>query len=580
MCREKSFAAFPNKRDERAIRNLHVFCTNKDKGCDWQGEMNSIVCHLANSDGCQFEEVSCSNQCGLSLQRQLLSKHVDSKCPRSQVTCQYCNTIGERQFINGQHHKEECPKFPLPCHNKCDINTVPRQNMEAHRAECPLEMIQCECNLSLQRQHLSKHADIECPRSKVTCQYCNTTGERQFISGQQHEEECPKLPLSCPNKCEVGIVLRENMEAHRAECPLEIIQCEYYEMGCTDNITRKDQVKHNKEEMENHLSLMKSEYLHTKGKLADAEKRSGELESAMEHRIKESEIQLQQKAQQLVENMMFKHVPVFQWYTTLEGRVKSQCVKIPVTLKISEHSKKKESDSDWYSGSFSWELSVFDQYPEMKLRVIPAGCDDGKGTHLSVQLYLVKGGRKRDFIALEQQIEVKISENNSHKCMLHSQKYQVFGRTTHIISQKRALKERLKKEGISLKERQREREWERQQQEKEMLKMKRKEKERLEKERERLKKEKEELREKQKLWQEISLSNVHVMILNQITDSEHYCVQTNQIDLTSNYFLTNKHCNVLIFDSPCFISNEVLYKSTATCRYLKDDNIYFLIKAT
>ena len=65
---------------------------------------------------------------------------------------------------------------------------------------------------------------------------------------------------------------------------------------------------------------------------------------------------------------------------------------------------------------------------------------------------------------------------------------------------------------------------------------------------------------------------------NQITDSEHYSVQTDHIDLETNYFLTKKDSEVLIFDSPRFVSNEVLYKSTATCRYLKDDNIYFLIK--
>ena len=70
---------------------------------------------------------------------------------------------------------------------------------------------------------------------------------------------------------------------------------------------------------------------------------------------------------------------------------------------MSGYSQNKGSRSDWYSDSFSWELSVFDQYPEMKLRVSPAGCGDGKGTHLSVQLYLAKGGCKRHFIALEQQ---------------------------------------------------------------------------------------------------------------------------------------------------------------------------------
>ena len=155
LCREKNFSAFQNKRDERAVKSLHVFCTNKDKGCDWQGELNNIVGHLANSDGCPFEEVSCINECGLSLQRQNLNKHVDIECPRSKVTCQYCSIVRERQFITGKHHEEECPKFPLPCPNKCEIKTVSRENMKVHRAECPLEIIQCECNSSLQRQLLS-----------------------------------------------------------------------------------------------------------------------------------------------------------------------------------------------------------------------------------------------------------------------------------------------------------------------------------------------------------------------------------------------------------------------------------------
>ena len=535
MCREKNFSAFQNKRDERAVKSLHVFCTNKEEGCDWQGEMNIIVGHLANSDGCPFEEVGCANECGLSLQRQNLSRHVDIECPRSKVTCQYCSIIGERQFITGQHHEEECPKLPLPCPNKCEIKTVPRENMEAHRAKCPLETIQCEwCNLSLQRQHLSMHVDTECPHSIIPCQYCNTIGERQFINGHHQKEECSKFPLSCPNNCMVGTVLRENMEAHRAECPLEMIQCEYYEMGCKDSMARKDKVKHNKEEVENHLSLMKSEYLQTKGKLADTEKRIRELESSMEHRI------------QLVENMMFKHL--FQWYTTLEERVKSQHTKVPVTLKMSNYSRKRENDSDWYSDSFSWlqEVSLGSsswswrlkrsEYHmiEVKLqaRIIPAGYDNGKGTHLSVQLYLVKGGRKPDFIAQEHQIVDQLQQIESAR------------KGVLTMAARLGPEEQKRVKMIS------------------ELKMK-----------------KEELMVKQKWWEKNSLVHLHMMILNQITDSEHYSVQTNQIDLKADHFLTNKDCNVLIFDSPCFVSNEVLYKSTATCRYLQDDNVYFLIKA-
>ena len=39
---------------------------------------------------------------------------------------------------------------------------------------------------------------------KVNCQYCHDTGKHQFIEGQ-HKEECPKLPLLCPSKCDADL---------------------------------------------------------------------------------------------------------------------------------------------------------------------------------------------------------------------------------------------------------------------------------------------------------------------------------------------------------------------------------------
>ena len=43
----------------------------------------------------------------------------------------------------------------------------------------------------------------------------------------------PSFPYPVPTSAgEVGSVVREDMEAHRKECPLEMIQCEYYSVGC------------------------------------------------------------------------------------------------------------------------------------------------------------------------------------------------------------------------------------------------------------------------------------------------------------------------------------------------------------
>jgi len=78
VCRDEEFVTYPQKQADREIKNLHTYCTNKEKGCKWQSQLGSIIYHLGNSDGCQFEEVKCSNECGEMIQRQYLTNHVET----------------------------------------------------------------------------------------------------------------------------------------------------------------------------------------------------------------------------------------------------------------------------------------------------------------------------------------------------------------------------------------------------------------------------------------------------------------------------------------------------------------------
>ncbi|XP_065888341.1 TNF receptor-associated factor 3-like [Dysidea avara] len=271
ICRDKEFVTFRNRQADRAIRSLHVFCTNKEKGCEWQGEVNDIINHLGNSGSCQFEDVTCSNDCGKCLQRQYLTGHVEDECVRRKVDCQYCHITGEHQFIEGEH-KEQCPKFPIVCPNKCEADNIPREDIDEHRKMCPLEEVTCpnDCGMTLQQQYLTTHVKMECRRLKVDCQYCHITGEHQFIEGE-HKEQCPKFPIACPNKCEVGSVPRDDVEEHIKMCPLELIQCEYHVVGCEERMARKDQKKHNKEKMEEHLSFTTRQLTNTQHNLANSQ---------------------------------------------------------------------------------------------------------------------------------------------------------------------------------------------------------------------------------------------------------------------------------------------------------------------
>ena len=148
---------------------------------------------------CPLEEVSCSNNCQKKVKKQHLPSHVKTECPRHKVSCQHCHQAGE-QFINGRH-VEECLKFLLSCPNNCEVGTITCEDMERHKEECPLEIISCSnnCGEKLERQYLLNHTRMECLCRNVYCQYCYDIGEHQFVEGE-HKEECPKLPLPCPNK--------------------------------------------------------------------------------------------------------------------------------------------------------------------------------------------------------------------------------------------------------------------------------------------------------------------------------------------------------------------------------------------
>ncbi|XP_065901691.1 TNF receptor-associated factor 4-like [Dysidea avara] len=297
VCREEEFVAYVNKQADREIRSLHVMCTNKERGCEWQGELNDINNHLGNSDGCQFEDVKCSNECG--------------------------------------------------------------------------EMVQ--------RQYLTRHVETNCPCRKVDCQYCHITGEHQFIEGD-HNEYCSKLPISCPNKCEVESIPREDMEAHRKECPLEMVKCEYHNVGCEERMMRKRKREHEQEKTEEHLLLTKRTLTDTKS----------QLDTAME----------QINTFKLLLNQALGHTSciggvasdfvVTRWWTELTTKsmlIKSCDEQCPVVVKIAGYSEKKNNQVQWYSDSFYTHNKGY----KMCLRVEPAGHSEGKGTHLSVFMYLMKG---------------------------------------------------------------------------------------------------------------------------------------------------------------------------------------------
>ena len=345
VCRKEEGGFHPNYPIKREVKSLHIYCTNKEKGCKWQGELNDINNHLGNSDGCQFEEVKCSNECGKMIQRQYLTSHVET----------------------------------------------------------------------------------ECPCRKVNCQYCHDTGEHQFIEGQ-HKEECPKLPLPCPNKCEVGSVPREDMEPHRKECPLEMIQCEYYSVGCKRvKLARKDQEKHDNENMKEHLMMTKQglsklddieqELTDTKAQLAAALRQTANLTAIVMNA-------------QLGPNSVASHANILDSKAAIFKCGNQAC---PVTIKMTEYNIKKENNIEWYSDPFYTHNKGY----KMCLCINATGDGKGNGTHLSLYLYLMKGPHDDELTwPLRGKFEIKLLNqisDSEHHSRIFIYRYDDDDTTTRVI---------------------------------------------------------------------------------------------------------------------------------------------------
>ena len=395
VCRA-DFSCFANKQADRIIKDLKVFCVCKTKGCNWQGEVRNISDHLLKN--CRYREMDCPKGCGISVEREKVFWHVENECVCRIVSCVRCHITGEQRFILGDH-QNHCPNLLVPCPNRCFSSGMPKGSINGHLKICPLEKINCtnECGTFLLRKDLDNHVK-NCPRQMICCQYCQQEGEQHTVNGE-HKEQCLKLPVKCPNGCEAETMAREAVEAHRRICPLEKVSCEYFRVGCEAKMARKDLAKHNKEKMEDHLSLAlheldKLEKLQTT-QAAAADRalqkindRISMMEAAHHEQVTELKMELQSLLGACNNN----------WFTKINQeatKVSLGTQVMPVTIRISGFRNKRD-EGPWTSDPF---YSHTDGH-KLKLTMTGTGSGDwfsNRFSNFSLSLYVIYTAQEKRF---------------------------------------------------------------------------------------------------------------------------------------------------------------------------------------
>ena len=152
-------------------------------------------------------------------------------------------------------------------------------NLEDHLNICEFEDVKClqKCGMLIERVKMDDHLCNECPCRKVECEYCHVTGEHHMIVGQ-HREQCPKVPVSCPNECGLKCIGEDELKNHLCKCPLQKVHCKYHNIGCEARILNGSQDEHDDACMKEHFHLMRNELAQTKEELQDLKLRVGDKE--------------------------------------------------------------------------------------------------------------------------------------------------------------------------------------------------------------------------------------------------------------------------------------------------------------
>ena len=142
-CGEKDYNIIEHPKNQKRINCLQIYCSMKERGCDWSGTLEQLDTHLdPDQDNCQYVDTKCPLNCLMTIPKNKVEQHVAQHCVKRPYVCQHCNFKATYEEVVDKH-LPECKYVPLQCPNLCGV-TFERDFMEDHMKMCRLEEVGCE----------------------------------------------------------------------------------------------------------------------------------------------------------------------------------------------------------------------------------------------------------------------------------------------------------------------------------------------------------------------------------------------------------------------------------------------------
>ena len=371
-------------------------------------DMNCSICLSV------LRDPHLTNCCGNHFCRSCITRIKDDGKP-----CPLCQEKHFTTMLN-KSISRKVKELTIHCPNKsegCEWTGAIR-DVESHLDRedgCGYMAVKCvQCNESYTRITLTDHQKWDCPYRPYACDYCGHKDTMKAIT-EDHWPVCEEYPIRCPNECECTESLkRKDLDIHvKANCPLQVVSCEFLFAGCDAQIVRQDLSAHMMKQQSIHLALLAASFqqqaiessklkgairgqavlfqkreAETKKRIADLEKVVGEQQSVLTQ--KDMLLSENKKRMVKLETTVKQHEEqIHELKTAIKRQKNIPEAKTfpPVDLYMKDLQLHWAVDDQWFSEPFYSHPGGY----KMCLSVYAAGVGQGNGSHVSVFAHIMKG---------------------------------------------------------------------------------------------------------------------------------------------------------------------------------------------
>ena len=392
-CGEKNFTTLEQIKSQQQIASLQVYCSMKERGCDWSGTLEQLDTHLdPDQDNCQYVDAKCPLDCHMTIPKNKVEQHVAQHCAKRPYVCQYCNFKATYEEVVDKHLLE-CKYVPLQCPNLCGV-TFERDFMEDHMKMCRLEEVGCEfsgvgCDgwfiredqEEHTRQNSQKHLTLTASLAVETKEQLQ---QKLLEQDKKHKEEEEKL--------------KQKIEEQEKKSKEEEKKRQRQEEKLGEQEKKLGEQEKRLGEQEKRLGEQKEKLLEQENERKKEEKnlkqKIEELNTVQQQKLDEHKQSLEQQLNSKLQKLELMLKEVADKSVQNEGKlsmIPSMILNRRFEMKNFSHEKAKDKASDWRSPAMYTHVYGYKFCIEVDTKGYGVGYGVGRRNKLGVSLFTMSG---------------------------------------------------------------------------------------------------------------------------------------------------------------------------------------------